>query len=446
MQVTTKLDYRVVPRGEAVTVRLLVRLTPEPRSEAVRPPLSVGLVLDRSGSMTGEKLWCVKEASRQLINTLSAGDTLSITTFDDIPASLLPPVAVGRGRNAMISAIDAIQPGGSTDLCGGYKLGGASLQRSISNMGLCRILLLTDGLANCGTTEPVLIANVVERFASQGIGTSTIGVGSGYNEELLGMMAGRGGGTTYFLRNPAEAADVFAEELGDLSSVDARDIAVEFVPAVPALAVDQLNTYATDGTYRWRMGNLFGSTPRCLVLEIHAPPFGADAGTHVLLGHVRVTCKRWSGDGFEPFSSLVPVSLRLGAREDMAAVEPDRDVTLQAAYLMAARAVLQALDLADLGQFGEAAVRLETTANRLEKLGLDDEILRETLLDLRERALRLREDQFDYYNPDERKQMFTESTYIGVCVSEKAVLMRERAARHGSRNRPGTRYPGSPHR
>lgn len=443
MQVTTKLDYQVVPRGEFFTVRLLVRLTPQTREEGARRPLNIGLVLDRSGSMEGEKLRCVKSASRQLISMLSAGDILSITTFDDNAAGLVPAIPIEGGREALISAVDWIEPGGWTDLCAGYELGGASLQRTVSSAGLSRILLLTDGLANVGTTEPILIADVVERFVGQGISTSTIGIGSEYNEELLGTMAGSGGGATYFLSDPSEATDVFAEELGDLSSVDARDVSVRFIPSVPALTAEQLNAYATDGLQRWRMGDLSGGAPRCLVLEIRTVGFGAPAGTEVLLGHVEVTCECRSDDGYQPFSSLVPVSCRLGTRKDMDAMTPDRDVTLQAAYLMAARSVFTALSFADGGGFDQAAVCLETTANDLAKLRLADELLNARLLDLRKRARQFREEGSDSYDSYARKRMYTESWYVGTCVSEKVQAMTDRAARYGSRSRRSSPAPGT---
>ncbi|TVQ24662.1 MAG: VWA domain-containing protein [Spirochaetaceae bacterium] len=420
-------------------MRLLVRLTPEPATRAKRVPLNIALVLDRSASMHGEKLRCVKEAARELIGSLADEDTVSLTAYHDEVEALVAPQKVGEGRQMLGSAIAGIEAGGTTALCAGFTQGGDLAATAIAEDRLSRILLLTDGLANVGITDPDRIAVVVDQFMGQGIGTSTIGVGEAYNEALLARMAERGGGSTYFLRSPAEAAEVFAEELRDLSSIDVRDIRVRFVPATDGLAVEQLNTYVTTERWQWRVGDLFGAAPRCLVVEIRVPPLEGQAGTAVALGSVEISFSRPTGDGFERCSSSIPVSLALATRAEIDRTRADREVTLEAAYLIAARVTAEAMHLADAGEFDKADELLVSCVRRLDTQGLADDQLNTQLERMRERARRLREERAGFYGPLARKEMCTESEYGTKGLFVKSTLMHERAARYAPRGdyRPG---------
>ncbi len=411
MKTHAKLDFDRVPKGEPVTLRLMVALEPEPRPNADRTALNLAVVIDRSGSMGGAKLESVKGAVHALFGSLEPADTFSLVAFADRVDPLLPPATVSELREVAPAAIAALRSGGQTNLSGGYEQGGAFAARKLSPRRLTRVLLLTDGQANVGIIDPARLAQVVDRFREQGITTTTIGVGADYNEELLGRMAERGGGATYFLRTAAEAGAVFAEELGDLRSVDAGDVTVRFVPAVAGVRVDQLNTYAVADDGAWRMGDLYGNQSRHLVLEIAAAELAAGDDGRAAVGHVEITWRKAVGAGFESASCTLPVSVGLAPRAELAGVCPDREVTLQAAYLVAARALAGAMELADETRFDEAADLLEGYASRLDGLALDDETLDRRVADLRQRAVAMRDERERFYNPQQRKMMYTERDY-----------------------------------
>jgi Ca-activated chloride channel family protein len=87
-----------------------------------------------------------------------------------------------------------------------------------------RVLLLTDGLANVGITDPSQLYNIVQRqLQENGIGLSTFGVGADYNEELLLQLAERGGANYYFIETPDQIPQLFARELQGLLSVVAQN-------------------------------------------------------------------------------------------------------------------------------------------------------------------------------------------------------------------------------
>jgi Ca-activated chloride channel family protein len=438
MKTHAKVDFDRVPAGEPVTVRVMVSLEPEPLPDAARTPLNLAVVIDRSGSMAGGKLESVKEAVRTLFGSLDPADTVSLVAFDNNISPLLPPVMVAELEGRAPAGFDALSPGGNTNLCGGYEQGGAFAARKLSPRRLTRVLLLTDGQANAGIVRPAGIGEVVDRFRSQGITTSTIGVGADYNEELLGLMAERGGGATYFLSHAAEASAVFAEELGDLLTVDAGDVTVRFVPALDGLRVEQLNTYAVADDGIWRLGDLFGSRARHLVLEIAADALAAGEDGRAVIGHVQVSWRKATGAGFESDSCTLPVTVGLAPREELVNVSPDREVTLQAAFLVASRAQAGAIELADQGSFDKAAALLEACAAQLDGLGLDDEALAGRVGDLRGRADRLRHERERFYDARQRKLMYTEREYMAKGRFDKMSSMH---ARQGMGQDASVTYP-----
>ncbi|HSV92395.1 MAG TPA: VWA domain-containing protein, partial [Desulfobacterales bacterium] len=408
-------------------------------TKQARRALNVAVVIDRSGSMSGGKLEDVKEAARTLFQALGPADVFSLAAFDSSVYPVLPPGKVAKIGAAAKHAIDGLHTGSSTNLCGGYEQGGLFAVQASSPEITSRVLLLTDGLANQGITEPAGIAAVVDRYRSLGIGTSTVGVGSGYNEELLGLMAERGGGATYFLRSASEAPAVFSEELGDLFSIDAGDIRVQFVPEAAGLRVGQLNTYAVDADGGWRIGDLFGSQPRYLVLEISSGPLAAGPDGRIVLGRLEIRYRKAVDAGFEAASATLPVSIALGSKEELASLRPDREVTLQAAFLLAARAIEKSLSVADGGGFDEAAGVLETCAAYLGGLALGDAALDAIVADLGLRAGRMRNERGDFYNPMERKSMYTRHQHLSKSHHDKLASME---ARHGRQQPPAPRGPG----
>ena len=124
--------------------------------------------------------------------------------------------------------IEGISIGGTTFLSGAYEAGYKAASQNKSTKNVSRVVLLTDGLANRGETDPEKLAQMAEKILSDGITTSTVGVGNDYDESLLGKMAENGGGGTYFIENPEDAEGVFLEELGYLKSLAATGLEITF--------------------------------------------------------------------------------------------------------------------------------------------------------------------------------------------------------------------------
>ena len=216
-------------RADAESTRyLLVRFTlPERARSRPRPPLAVAVVLDRSGSMSGEKFALARQAVDRCLGLLRPSDRSALVVFDeavDLLQSLEPATAANRGT--ALARLGEIQPRGSTDLAAGWLAGAQQAGQAAGNGTAARVLLLTDGLANHGLTEPRALAGLALELRTRGVATSTFGVGADFDERLLEAMAEAGGGNFYYLERAEAMLEMLTRELSDALEIVARDAAV----------------------------------------------------------------------------------------------------------------------------------------------------------------------------------------------------------------------------
>jgi Ca-activated chloride channel homolog len=190
-------------------------------------PVNLSLVIDKSGSMADvDKISRVRSALLSLVSQLRDTDVLSIVVFDT-GARVLSPAQNLADRRAVRQLIQEIRPGGSTNIHAGLMLGYQEACKNYRKDATNRVILLTDGIANQGETDPEKIAQDSLRFNDGGIDLSTIGVGLDLNKDLLRHLAKSGRGLFHFVEDGGDIEKVFVKEVQSLVSPVASEPNVE---------------------------------------------------------------------------------------------------------------------------------------------------------------------------------------------------------------------------
>ncbi len=192
-----------------------------------RPPLNLVFSLDTSGSMTGEPLDLVKQSMLALAGELRAGDVISLVRWSSDQSVLLQNHAVsGPDDPTLVSIIEQLAPGGSTDLYGGLVTAYDLAEAGYIEDGINRVIIMSDGGANAGVTELDVIAEAAA--AEDGSGIYLVGVGvapaSGYRDELMDSLTDAGKGAYIFIDSAAEAELQFTDRFLSNVSVAARNV------------------------------------------------------------------------------------------------------------------------------------------------------------------------------------------------------------------------------
>jgi Ca-activated chloride channel family protein len=365
VQPTVLLDYQLAVERDGYVVRALLKLEGRAPATGDRLPLNLSLVLDRSGSMAGEKLERAREAAAFLVRRLSPEDIVSVVAYDDHVMTVANP-ARGSQQGNVPRAIEAIVSGNSTNLSGGWLKGRehVSAGRKLnSESRLNRVILLTDGLANVGITEPDNLVGLPLEAKRAGITTTTIGFGEDYDEVLLRQMADAGGGNTYYIETPDQAPGVFEEEIEGLLSLSAQNITVTVRPTTAVELVHVHNDYpneSTDRGIRVEVGDLYAREPKLLLLDFFAP--GAEVGGERGLAEIVISADVLTeGGGVEHQEVKLPIATSLdgeGARNP--------EIERESLLLDAAKAREEALRQARAGDYDGARALLCDMSMRLE--------------------------------------------------------------------------------
>jgi len=186
-------------------------------------PLNLSIVIDRSGSMEGEKMEFAKKAAMGIVDKLSDQDFVSIVIYDEF-IDVVKPATQVIYKDSIKAKIAKIRPRGSTNLWGGSEKGYEQVKENFRQNYVNRVLLISDGLVNAGIKIPSRILAGVQSYKdTEGITISTFGVGLDYNETLMTAMAEYGSGNYYFIDKAEKMEPMFARELSGLQNVVAQN-------------------------------------------------------------------------------------------------------------------------------------------------------------------------------------------------------------------------------
>lgn len=373
----------------ATTLDLLITVSAPPLPAELqsrpRPPLNLALVIDRSGSMDGRKLSYARKSARFLAGELTERDRLAIVTFDEEVNVLVPSQPV-RDPLLFISAINMIHCGGGTALFDGWLAGATQVAQVLNPESLNRVLLLSDGEANIGLVDADSIASKVAGLSQRGISTSAFGLGSGFDEDLMGAIAGAGDGTIAHIESPNQLADLYASELDGLASTLGKRVSIGIRAKRDVQLVDVLNDLELTSAGNFQLPNLRHGQELNVAARFQLPPWQPNRE----IVSVRLA---WKQPGSQERHSFVKhFTLPVMAAADLNGMEPDLAVLEQVELLLANRQRRQAIEELDRGNLRAARAHLEAIDQRLSLLPQSKAIQKERLL-LEEKKALLDEDR-----------------------------------------------------
>jgi Ca-activated chloride channel family protein len=373
------------PNGSHRHVLFTVKAPAAPKDKA-REPLSLALVIDRSGSMSGEKIEMAKLATLKVIDKLDEADKASIVIFDNEVEVLLPMAPVSEQlKTEARSKLSRIEARANTALHEGWLTGCRSI--ASNEMGtipsqIARCFLLTDGCANEGLTDPEQIASqAADVHKNTGICTSTFGIGTDYNEGLLGPMAIAGSGQFHHLRNPLEIDAAFGGELSDLFNVVARNVRVELELGTlrEAELVSQYWVHPAKGKQHLviDVGDLIANEERNLVMNLHFPEYMEGMKITV---RARLLCE---DNGSDYASIWQEMEFEAASHDTCDKERHDMKVMHWVGLHHAERAKKEALDLDQRGNLPAALHRLDGVIKRMTAYAKKDPDLMNAITELK---------------------------------------------------------------
>ena len=250
------------------------------------------VVLDRSGSMEGQKLNDARQAVIHLLDQLGPDDRLALVTYsNDVQAQsgLVPMTEANRRRLA--SAVEHLHAGGGTNLGGGLKRGMEMLMHAPSDLRQRKVILISDGLANQGVTDPNALGRMASAAVENRFSISTVGVGLEFNEMLMTAIADQGAGHYTFLEDPQVFAQVFESEFQAIRHVAAADVNIR-IPLETGVRLVAAGGYPIrheDGSVIIHPGNLLSGQSKTLYLTFQVP---TAVEKEIVMGRVQVRYQR----------------------------------------------------------------------------------------------------------------------------------------------------------
>lgn len=316
-----------------------------------RPPVNVAIVIDNSGSMSGQKIVQARDAAIAAVNRLRDDDIVSVVLYNS-SVEVIVPATKATDRAQIIKKIKRITAGGSTALFAGVSKGAAEVRKFKESESVNRVILLSDGRANVGPKSPRELERLGASLVKEGISVTTLGLGLGYNEDLMSRLAAAGSGNHMFVEEADDLIAVFNNEFNDLMSVVASDfeIIARVAPGVRPVRVLGTKADISGQEVSIPLAQLYSRQERYFVLEVEVD--AGKRGSSQNLVSVSVEYQNMVTETVDKLTSSVSVRFS----DEVADVQRDRDVKTYAFCIiqLANDRNCRATELRDAGQVEEA--------------------------------------------------------------------------------------------
>ena len=354
-------ERKVLASDRPETAVVKVGLTGAALPAGDRPAVNLALVLDRSGSMGGDRIAKAREAAIAAVRRLDERDYVSVVVFDDrIDVLAGAQTASEANKAAIVEKLRTVEARGSTAIFGGVSAGAAELRKNLARKLVNRIVLLSDGEANVGPSSPEELGLLGASLVKEGVSVSTLGVGLGYNENLMAALATRSDGNTYFIENGDDVPRIFDAELGDAFQVAARDVklSVRFRDAHPVELIGR-DGRIEDGVVTVDFNQIYSRQEKYVLVRTEFP-VGKDGETREFAA-AEVS---WVLPGSDAAGSAAATgSVAFSADAAKVKASADAKVLVQSVKTQNAIRTQRALELNAVGRFEEASRLMHRNAS-----------------------------------------------------------------------------------
>ncbi|MCT6868289.1 MAG: VWA domain-containing protein, partial [Gilliamella apicola] len=270
IQVRSELSSPIILEGTPETNYLKVSLSGQNVDSKKRVPINLAIVIDKSGSMSGQRIEKAREAAILAVNMLNENDTLSIVAYDSKARVIVPATKVDNKLRIIGLINENIYAEGGTALFAGLSKGIKQVENQLTKDKVNRIILLSDGQANIGPSSVDELSQLAIIAAKKNIAITTLGIGSDYNELLMSSIASYSDGNHVFVNNSADLENVFVHEFTDLMSAIAQDVVITIQLKN---GVKPVRLLGRDGVIKGneitvKMNQLFSNQEKYVLLEV----------------------------------------------------------------------------------------------------------------------------------------------------------------------------------
>ncbi|WNG53695.1 VWA domain-containing protein [Archangium gephyra] len=329
-----KLSGAYLMTGPSEAYAVLTVRADKPREEK-RVPVSLALVIDRSGSMRGQKLTDAKLAARLLVQRLGAEDRLALVHYGS-DVSVFPSQQVtDEARQQMLDFVDTIEDSGATNISGGLQAAAQQLLPYVESFRVSRILLLSDGQPTEGLVEDAELLKLADTYQRQGLTVSGLGVGDDFNERLMRGMAEQGGGFYGYIQDSEKLAEILRRELEQAAGTLARGVELRLELPEGVLDAEAMGVPARrEGKTRVvRLYDLAGGQEAQVVVKLTLSLESSKEGRGVLGARLRYQ----DVEAARPVETYLPLSAKVTDDEALVRANLDQEVRVHAVKALGAR-------------------------------------------------------------------------------------------------------------
>jgi Ca-activated chloride channel homolog len=337
------------------------------KATGVTQPMNLSVVIDRSGSMKGDRIANAMNAAVFALERMRDGDSISVVAFDTSAQVVVPPTRISNtpgNRSSVEAAIRSIRLGGDTCISCGLEEGMRQLaSTSLSADRLDRMILLSDGATNAGIRDMSGLRSMANRMHVRGTTISTIGVDVDFDEKIMAAIANEANGHHYFVANSSGLSAVFGQEFDELLSSVAKEaeLTIDLAPGVEVAEVFDRSFRREGNKLIVPFGTFSSKQEKTVLVKLRVPTDrdGEQSVADVKLGFRDLIKK---GEGSESGSLALAIKNDGSEQKDL-----DPFVAARLERSRTAQTLTEANKLFEAGHIGDARAKLATRKEELKR-------------------------------------------------------------------------------